>query len=107
MLNVRTINKEVNLNILGGKWLAYMVAVAVPALAGWGAEYGILALTEAWIEKLSYLLAAAVTSVIVGGLYLILLAALRVITPEDVRSFPGPLRKMLNLVLKPFYRKAV
>lgn len=107
LLNVRTINKEVNLNILGGKWLAYVVAVAVPALAGWGAEYGILALTEAWIEKLSYLLAAAVTSVIVGGLYLILLAALRVITPEDVRSFPGPLRKMLNLVLKPFYRKAV
>ncbi|KRE29711.1 putative polysaccharide biosynthesis protein [Paenibacillus sp. Soil522] len=107
MLNVRTINKEVNLNILGGKWLAYLVAVAVPALAGWGAEYGILALTEAWIEKLSYLLAAAVTSVIVGGLYLILLAALRVITPEDVRSFPGPLRKILNLVLKPFYRKAV
>ncbi|HTG70841.1 MAG TPA: polysaccharide biosynthesis protein [Candidatus Udaeobacter sp.] len=107
MLNVRTINKEVNLNILGGKWLAYMAAVAVPALAGWGAEYGMLALTEAWADKLSYLLAAAVTSAIVGGLYLVLLAALRVITPEDVRSFPGPLRKVLNLVLKPFYRKAV
>lgn len=107
LLNVREINKEVNLNVLGGKWVAYLIAIAVPALAGWGAEYGMLALTEAWTNKLSYLLAAAVTSAIVGGLYLILLAALRVITPEDVRSFPGPLRKMLNLVLKPFYRKAV
>lgn len=107
MLNVRTINKEVNLNILGSKWLAYIVAIAVPALAGWGAEYGVLALTDAWADKLSYLVAAVVTSAIVGGLYLILLAALRVITPEDVRSFPGPLRKVLNLVLKPFYRNAV
>lgn len=107
LLNVRSISKAVNLNVLGGKWAAYLIAIAVPALAGWGAEYGMLALTEAWTNKLSYLLAAAVTSAIVGGLYLILLAALRVITPEDVRSFPGPLRKVLNLVLKPFYRKAV
>ena len=107
MLNVRTINKEVNLNILGGKWAAYMLAIVVPALAGWGAEYGVLALTKAWADKLSYLVAASVTASLVGGLYLIMLAALRVITPEDVRSFPGPLRKVLNLVLKPFYRKAV
>lgn len=107
ILNVRTINKEVNLNILGSKWPAYMAAIAIPALAGWGAEYAVLAWTDAWAEKLSYFLAFAVTSVIVGGLYLVLLAALRVITPEDIRSFPGPLRKILSLVLKPFYKKAV
>ncbi|OBZ09390.1 polysaccharide biosynthesis protein [Bacillus sp. FJAT-26390] len=107
MLNIRAINKEVKLNVLGSKWVAYMVAIAVPALAGWGAEYGVLALTDAWANKLSYLAAGAVTSIVVGGLYIVLLAALRVITPEDVRSFPGPLRKVLNLILKPFYRKAV
>lgn len=107
LLNMRAINKEVKLNVLGSKWLAYMAAIAVPALAGWGAEYGVLALTESWANKLSYLAAGAVTSFVVGGLYVILLAALRVITPEDVRSFPGPLRKGLNLVLKPFYKKAV
>ncbi|MGG1637272.1 polysaccharide biosynthesis protein [Paenibacillus sp. FSL K6-3182] len=106
-LNLRSINKDVNLNVLGGKWMAYLIAIAVPALAGWGAEYGVLAITGAWADKLSYFLAAAVASVVVGSLYLILLAALRVITPEDVRSFPGPLRKLLGIVLKPFYKKAV
>ncbi|WP_138754746.1 putative polysaccharide biosynthesis protein [Paenibacillus sinopodophylli] len=107
LLNVRTINKEVNLNILGNKWFAYLAAIAVPALAGWGAEQWVLSLTDVWEKKVSYFFAAGVTSVIVGGLYLVMLAALRVITPEDVRSFPGPLRKMLTLVLKPFYKKAV
>jgi O-antigen/teichoic acid export membrane protein len=107
LLNVRQINKEVSLNILGSKWFAYLAAIAVPALAGWAAEYGVLEWTKAWPDKLSYLLAAAVTSAIVGGLYLLLLAALRVITPEDVRSFPGPLRKGMTLLLKPFYKKAV
>ncbi|CAM4316688.1 stage V sporulation protein B [Paenibacillus endophyticus] len=106
LLNVRTINKEINLNILGNKWFAYLAAIAVPALAGWGTEYLVLNLTDAWANKVSYFIAAAVTSVIVGGLYLIMLAALRVITPEDVRSFPGPLRKVLTLVLKPFYKRA-
>jgi stage V sporulation protein B len=106
LLNVRKINAEVKLNVLGRRWLPYMAAVAVPALAGWGAEYGVLAVTETWTDKLSYFAAAAVTAIVVGGLYVVLLAALRVVTPEDVRSFPGPLRKPLTLILKPFYRKA-
>ncbi|RCW41967.1 putative polysaccharide biosynthesis protein [Paenibacillus prosopidis] len=106
LLNVRKINNEVKLNVLGRRWLPYMAAVVVPALAGWGAEYGMLAVTETWANKLSYFAAAAVTALVVGGLYVILLAALRVVTPEDVRSFPGPLRKPLTLILKPFYRKA-
>lgn len=107
LLNIRRINQEVKLNVLGRRWAPYMVAIAIPALAGWGAEYGMLALTDAWADKLSYLVTGAIVAVIVGGLYVILLAALRVVTPEDVRSFPGPLRKVLTLILKPFYRKAV
>ncbi|NIK78449.1 stage V sporulation protein B [Paenibacillus castaneae] len=106
LLNVRRINKEVKLNVLGSKWIPYIIAIAVPALAGWGAEYGMLALTSKWAAKLSYLASGTVTGIVIGGLYVILLAALRVITPEDVKSFPAPLRKGLTLLLKPFYRRA-
>lgn len=105
MLNVRRINKEVKLNVLGSRWAAYIAAVAVAALAGWGAEYGVLALTASWADKLSYMAAGGTTAVVVGGLYVILLIMLKVVTPEDARSFPGPLRKLFTLLLKLFYRK--
>lgn len=107
LMNVRTINRIVKLNVLGRRWVKYIIAVAVSALAGWGAENGILAWTDGWADKLSYMVAGIVTAAVVGALYLALLAALRVITPEDIRSFPGPLRKLLTKVLKPFYRKAL
>lgn len=107
VLNVRKINKEVKLNVLGRRWGVYLIAIAAAALAGWGAENGILALTGTWPDKLSYMAAGAATALVVGGLYVVLLAALRVVTPEDVRSFPGPLRKLLTLLFKPIYKKSL
>ncbi|WP_424766397.1 putative polysaccharide biosynthesis protein [Paenibacillus sp. sgz302251] len=107
VLNVRKINQNVKLNVLGRRWVPYMAAIAVAALAGWGAEYSMLALSASWANKLSYLASGGAAALVIGGLYIILLAALRVITPEDARSFPGPLRKLMTLILKPFYRKAV
>lgn len=113
LLNVRRINKEIKLNVLGTKWVPYLVTIAVSALAGWGTEYGMLALTKSWTltdtwgAKMSYLASGAVTGIVVCGLYVILLAALRVISPEDIKSFPRPLRKGMTLLLKPFYRRAL
>ncbi|MNE75385.1 hypothetical protein D3C80_1715400 [compost metagenome] len=106
-LNLRSINGVVKLNVLGNRWLPYLAAIVLPALSGWGTEYLVLRFTESWADKLSYLAAASATGMVVGGLYVILLAALRVITPDDIRSFPGPIRKVMMLVLKPFFKKAV
>ncbi|WP_029192214.1 putative polysaccharide biosynthesis protein [Paenibacillus harenae] len=106
-LNVEKIKERVKLNVLGRRWVPYVIAVVVPAAAGWGAESIMLALTDSWPNKLSYLAAGSAAAVVVGGLYVILLAALRVVTPEDIKTFPGPLRKAMSLILKPFYRKAI
>lgn len=106
MLNLSKINKEVKLFVLGKRWFPYMLAVALAALAGWGAEVGLLAVTESWADKLSFLAAAAVATLVVGGIYGVLLLALRVITPEDVASFPRALRGPMNKLLRIFQRGA-
>ncbi|MFD0590723.1 oligosaccharide flippase family protein [Paenibacillus sp. GCM10027627] len=105
LLNLRSIKGVVKLKVLGKRWVPYLVAVAVAALAGWGAEYGLLALTEGWIDKLSFLVAAAAAAIVVGGFYVLLLIMLRVVTPEDVNSFPGPLRKLFNKLLRVLNRQ--
>lgn len=102
LLNLRLINKEARLVVLGKRWLPYAAAVAIAALAGWGAEFGVLRLTEGWPDKLSYLFAAAAAAVVVGGLYAALLFLFRVITPEDVQSFPAALRKPINKLMRVF-----
>lgn len=104
LLNLRSINGIVKLQVLGGRWVPYIAAVALSALAGWGAELGVLKLTGAWPGKLSYLLAAIAAAAVVGGLYVILLLALRVIKPEDVTALPRPLRGPFNKLLRVFQR---
>lgn len=104
LLNLRSINGIVKLQVLGARWVPYIAAVALSALAGWGAELGVLKLTGAWPGKLSYLLAAIAAAAVVGGLYVILLLALRVIKPEDVTALPRPLRGPFNKLLRVFQR---
>ncbi|MDF2834422.1 MAG: rane protein [Paenibacillus sp.] len=93
LLNLRYINGEVKLVVLGKRWVPYLIAVTVAALGGWGAEAGVLALTDGWIAKLSYLAAAAVAAIVVGLLYAALLVVLKVVTAEDASSLPARLRK--------------
>ncbi|RJE88918.1 polysaccharide biosynthesis protein [Paenibacillus sp. 1011MAR3C5] len=104
MLNLRSINGIVKLQVLGARWVPYIAAVALSALAGWGAELGVLSLTSTWANKLSYLLAAIAAAAVVGGLYVVLLLMLRVIRPEDVTALPRPLRGPFNKLLRVFQR---
>ncbi|MGI2295193.1 putative polysaccharide biosynthesis protein [Paenibacillus sp. GXUN7292] len=103
-LNVRSINQVVKLSVLGKRWMTYIVSVAVAALAGWLVETSLLKLTASFPNKLSYFLGAGMTAVVVGGVYVLLLIVLRVITPDDIAMFPGKLRKPFQLIMKPFYR---
>ncbi len=104
LLNVRTINADVKLNVLGSRWMKYIIAVVISAGAGWLIETWILRWTGGWHAKLSYFLGASMTAAVIGGIYLLLLVGLRVVTPEDIALFPAKLRKPFQLLMKPFYR---
>ena len=104
LLNVRSINQVVKLSVLGKRWMTYIVSVAVAAFAGWLVETTLLKLTASLPNKLSYFIGAGMTAVVVGGVYVLLLIVLRVITPDDIAMFPGKLRKPFQLLMKPFYR---
>ncbi|MHA6483093.1 putative polysaccharide biosynthesis protein [Paenibacillus sp. strain BS8-2] len=93
VLNLRYINGEVKLVVLGKRWVPYMISITVAALGGWAAEAGILAVTDDWIEKLSYLTAATAAAIAVGILYGLMLVVLKVVTAEDASSLPARLRK--------------
>lgn len=100
VLNLRWINGVVKLYVLGKRWIPYLIAVAIAALGGWGAEEGVLALTDGWVAKLSYFAAAAAASIAVGVLYAAMLVLLKVVTAEDANSLPVRLRKPFLRAMK-------
>ncbi|QKS48745.1 polysaccharide biosynthesis protein (plasmid) [Paenibacillus cellulosilyticus] len=101
LLNLRSIRQIVPLQTLGGRWIGYLITVIVTAAAGYGVEYGVRALLlDAMPDKIVYFLGCCAAGAAAGVLYVVLLVLLRVVTPADVRSFPGPLRKLFGPLMR-------
>lgn len=99
-LNLRVIKKEVAFAVLGRRWAGYLLTIAISAGAGWATDLLCRSLLDGLPGKLMYFLSAAATGIVSLALYVLLLVLLRVVTPDDVRQFPGPLRKLLNPVIR-------
>ena len=97
-MNIYVLRRNVTFAILGRKWPGLIAAAAVSVLAGAGCEY---ALSE-WAQApfLGPRLNAGLDAAISGGLafvlYGVLLPAARVITSEDMRGLPAPVRKAIG-----------
>ena len=99
-LNLRVIRKEVKLNVLGTRWFGYGVTILISGAAGWLTDI----LVRGWLGDLParavFFLSAAAAGIVSLGLYAAFLVLLKVVTPDDVRQFPGPLRKLLNPLMR-------
>jgi len=100
LMNLSLIKKYVTLKVMGKKWLPYIGAVLISTAACWGAEYGVLQLTEGLADKLSYLLAVIVSGGILCGIYGILLLKLKILTVNDIEVLPGKLRGPLKKLMR-------
>lgn len=99
-LNLRVIKKEVAFSVLGTRWIGYLLTIAISAGAGWATDMACRSLMDALPGKAMYFLSAAATGIVSLGLYVLLLVLLRVVTAEDARQFPGPLRKLLSPIIR-------
>lgn len=100
LLNLRELKKTVDYRMFGRRWPPFLAVSAALAAIG-----GTLAwCLDRWIDlgwpKAEFFLQSALLGVALFALYPVLLIALRVIRPEDVRMFPAPLRRLLA----PFFR---
>ncbi|SEO17992.1 polysaccharide biosynthesis protein [Paenibacillus sp. OV219] len=105
-LNFRMIRKEITLSILGTRWIGYALTIAISSGAGWAVDYACRHYITGIPVKLTYALSCILTGGVSFGLYVALLILLRVITAADAASFPGPLRKLLNPLMRIAARQA-
>ncbi|SDO44854.1 stage V sporulation protein B [Paenibacillus sp. yr247] len=96
-LNLRSLRKEVDFTILGRRFIGLLLSIVVIVILGLGGEW----LTHTYVQPTSfYRLNEGINAVLVCGftaaLYPLLLMVTRVVTKDDVKSFPAPLQKLLT-----------
>jgi stage V sporulation protein B len=94
-MNLRDLRKVINFRVLGNRWSGLFLSIAVIAAAGLGVEW----LTHSYVHPFGNLINEGINSVLVSGvvlgLYPLMLMLTRVVTKEDVQSFPGPVQKLI------------
>ncbi|WNR45623.1 putative polysaccharide biosynthesis protein [Paenibacillus roseipurpureus] len=96
-LNIRTLRKEVSFTILGRRLGGLLLTILVIAALGFGAEW----LTHSYVLPTPWFrLNQGIQAVLICGftaaLYPVMLMLTRVVTKEDVSSFPSPVQKLIG-----------
>lgn len=100
LLNLRLIQKDIQLSVFGKKWVPYLAAVAIAGICCYGVHYGTLAITDGLSDKLSYFITVLVSGIVLCGIYGILLFKFRVLTTADVDTLPGKLKGPMKKIMK-------
>ena len=95
-LNLRSLRKEVTFTILGRRFGGLIVTIVVIGVLGFAAEW----LTHTYVLPTPWFrLNQGIQAVLICGftvaLYPIMLMVTRVVTKDDVKSFPSPVQKLI------------
>lgn len=100
LLNLRMLKKIVPFEILGKRWGGFSVAVLASAGIGYGLNEAGIMLTHLMPARIAFLITCLVVGIAVVIIYLVLLIVLGVLSSQEIASYPRPLRKLLNPLMK-------
>jgi stage V sporulation protein B len=94
-MNLQDLRKVVNFRVLGNRWSGLLLSIAIIAAAGSGVEWLTHSYVHLFGNRIDEGIRAVLVSGVVLGLYPVLLILTRVVTKEDVQSFPRPVQKLI------------
>ncbi|MFC4303870.1 putative polysaccharide biosynthesis protein [Cohnella boryungensis] len=100
VFNVLSLRKRSRFKFLGKRWLTFLLTVAIVAAAMGLAEWGVLALCSGLPDKLAFFLSCGVMAGVLAVLYPAMLVYLRVVTAEEIATYPKPVRRLLAPFMK-------
>ncbi|QJD84163.1 putative polysaccharide biosynthesis protein [Cohnella herbarum] len=98
--NILSLRKRSKFKLLGGRWIGFLSASGIVAAAIAFVEWAILAIGEGLPDKLAFFLSCAVMGGVLAVLYPALLVYMRVVTAEEVATYPRPVRRLLAPFMK-------
>ncbi len=98
--NILSLRKRTQFKVIGNRWPAFLLTTGIVAAALAFAEWAVLAVSEGLPHKLSFFLSCAVMGGVIVVLYPLLLVFLRVVTAEEIATYPRPVRRLLAPFMK-------
>jgi stage V sporulation protein B len=98
--NILSLRKRSKFKLLGNRWSGFVMTTVTVAVGIAFSEWLVLTICSGLPDKLAYFLSCCVMGGVLIVLYPLLLVYLRVITAEEIATYPRPVRKLLAPFIK-------
>ena len=100
VLNIRSLKQIVNFQILGSRWTGFLTSVIVLTGIGYLIEWAGNQLTHVMHARIAYFISSGLVGIVLIVLYPVLLVVCRVVTQQELSSYPRPLRKVFQPLMR-------
>jgi stage V sporulation protein B len=98
--NILSLKKRTQFKVIGNRWPAFLLTTAIVAAALAFVEWAVLAICGGLPDKLAFLLSCAVMGGVLIVLYPALLVYLKVVSADEIATYPRPVRRLLAPFMK-------
>ncbi|AWB45885.1 hypothetical protein DCC85_17945 [Paenibacillus sp. CAA11] len=100
LLNLRSLKKIVPFSIMGRRWVGFLVTVVILALVGYGLNQAGIQLVSFISPRIAFFITCCIVGLATVAIYPLMLILLRVIRREELDSYPRPVRKLLQPLMR-------
>lgn len=98
--NILSLRKRSKFKLIGNRWPAFLATTGIVAAALAFVEWAMLAICDGLPHKLAFFLSCSVMGGVLLVLYPMLLVFLRVVSAEEIATYPRPVRRLLAPFMK-------
>jgi stage V sporulation protein B len=98
--NILSLKKRAQFKVIGNRWPAFLLTTGIVSGAIALAEWVVLAVCDGLPHKLAFFLSCSVMGGVLVVLYPLLLVTLKVVSAEEIATYPRPVRRLLAPFLK-------
>jgi stage V sporulation protein B len=98
--NILSLRKRTKFKMIGSRWPAFLATTGIVAAALAFVEWAVLAVCDGLPHKLAFFLSCSVMGGVLLVLYPMLLVFLRVVSAEEIATYPRPVRRLLAPFMK-------
>lgn len=98
--NILSLKKRAQFKVIGNRWPAFLLTTGIVAGAIALVEWLVLVVCDGLPHKLTFFLSCSVMGGVLIVLYPLLLVSLRVVTAEEIATYPRPVRRLLAPFMK-------
>jgi stage V sporulation protein B len=93
--NILSLRKRTQFKVIGSRWPAFLVTTGIVAAVLALVEWAVLSVCDGLPNKLAFFLSCSVMGGVLLVLYPLLLVFLRVVSAEEIATYPRPVQRLL------------